>query len=60
MLEGAGGPVVGGQRKPAGGTHGVVTTASEMGKDLFLKKTMQKAFVSVQLEKVHMNTLTRQ
>lgn len=31
---------------------GMVTTASEMGRDLFLKKTLQKAFVSVQREKV--------
>ena len=33
-------------------SFGVVTTASEIGQNLFLKKTLQKAFVSVQSEKV--------
>ena len=33
-------------------SFGVVTTASETGQNLFLKKTLQKAFVSVQSEKV--------
>ena len=53
------GGVVGGKRavgnttgNPPRGAVGMVTTASEMGRDLFLKKTLQKSFVSVQCEKV--------
>ena len=52
-LEGGhGGPNIGGKLSGPPSSGGMITTASDMGKALSVKKALQKAFVSVQLEKV--------